>query len=87
MREKGESKKFNMKQGSVVALIPSSSGGKVYEIRKFEKGAWACSCPAYRFTHGEVGRKFPCKHMRSLFSDFRKDQIPASVVVLRRDLL
>jgi predicted nucleic acid-binding Zn finger protein len=79
--------KFNFKMGDVVALIPSESGNKVYEVKKFEKGAWGCTCPAYRFTRGEIGSKFPCKHMRELFHDFRKGAISPRVTVLRADLL
>ena len=76
--------KMNMKQGDVVALYPSSSSSKAYEIRRLAPNAYACTCMAYRFTKGEVGWKPPCKHMRELLIE--KNPSP-SVTVIRRDLL
>jgi predicted nucleic acid-binding Zn finger protein len=76
-------KKMNMKQGTVVALIPSETSTRAYEIRQLEKNCYACSCLAYRFTKGEVGWKPPCKHMRALLIE---KNAPAAVI-LRADLL
>ena len=69
----GEAKKYGYKDGKVVAIVVSKSNGqKQYQIRKIEEGAWTCSCMAYRFSKGEVGKKFPCKHMREAFYDWKK---------------
>ena len=46
-------------------------GRRWYEIRKLGVGLWTCSCPAYRFKRGEVGKKSPCKHLLKLFRDWR----------------
>jgi len=54
--------------GVLVALVKSSKGDSKYEIRKHGIGVWTCTCPAYRFTRGKIGKKFPCKHMRRLWN-------------------
>jgi hypothetical protein len=51
-------------------------GRRWYEIRKLGVGLWTCSCPAYRFKYGEVGKKSPCKHMLKLFREWRSG-VPA----------
>jgi hypothetical protein len=50
-------------------------GRKWYEIRKQAKNSWTCSCPAYRFKKGEVGKKSPCKHMLKLFTEWKSGNL------------
>jgi len=75
-----------MKEGLLVGKVRSSNGQKFYEIRKIRVGEWHCGCKAWEFTRPNKtcnckafqftrpdakGRKFPCKHQRSLWQAWR----------------
>ena len=62
-------------------------GRKFYEIRKQGAGRYTCSCPAYRFSTGEVGKKKPCKHLKKLFHDFKNSCVDASEILLSTDTI
>jgi hypothetical protein len=71
VRATGKGKKVELPGGLEIGG-KGTDGRKWYEIRKQGKGSWTCSCPAYRFKRGEVGRKSPCKHMLKLFQEWKK---------------
>lgn len=59
-------------KGILVGTVRSSKGDKKYEIRKVRVGDWTCNCKAFQFTRPDAkGRKFPCKHQRSLWQAWR----------------
>ena len=64
-------KKVKVDDGGVLVGLVTASGDrcKKYQIRKHGVGVWTCTCMAYRFTRGEIGKKFPCKHMRQLWKE------------------
>jgi len=66
------------KKGQTLTINGKEVGGKgrdgrkFYEIRKLGKGKWTCSCPAYIFSRGELGKKKPCKHLLKLWNEWKK---------------
>ena len=62
-----ETGQYTYKEGDIVARVRASNGRDWYNIRKADVGVWTCSCPAYRFKKGPVGKKSPCKHMLAAF--------------------
>lgn len=74
VRATGKGKKVALSNG--LELGGSGvDGRKWYDIRKMGVGLWTCSCPAYRFKRGEVGKKSPCKHMLYLFTEWKKSRV------------
>lgn len=53
--------------GTLVAKVKGSKGNE-HKIFKQAPGSWTCTCHAYRFSRGEIGKKFPCKHLRNLWN-------------------
>jgi len=79
--EKKQERKFKVDEGRLIATVRSSKKDKFYEVRKIEEGVWTCSCMAYRFTKGPVGKKLPCKHMVRVFEEVKKDVVGLSADV------
>lgn len=50
-------------------MSSNSNPNKVYAIEIASGGRIRCSCMAYRFMKGEVGRKAPCKHLSAVYED------------------
>jgi len=74
-------RKFKIEDGILVAKVAGSKGME-YQIRKQMPGSWTCSCPAYRYSRGEVGKKFPCKHIRGLWKAWREQKLVAGMMIL-----
>jgi len=70
VRATRKGKKVELPGGKVVGGR-GLDGRKWYDIRKAGVNLWTCSCPAYRFKRGPVGKKSPCKHMLKLFREWR----------------
>lgn len=62
---------YKVTDGKTVGKVLSTDGKNFYNVRKQEKGSWTCSCMAYRFSKGEIGKKRPCKHMLKLWREWR----------------
>jgi len=82
-------RQLKVTDGVLVARVRASNPGEVYEIRKQMAGSWTCSCKAYRFGRGEIGKKFPCKHLRSLWNGWRTKDVMslAGVAILEPQYL
>lgn len=70
VRATGKGKKLRLNHVGMELGVDGRDARKFYEIRKQGVGRWTCSCMAYRFAKGEVGKKAPCKHMLKLFNDW-----------------
>jgi hypothetical protein len=65
MKNSAAAKPKTEEGGTLVAMVPGSNG-KQYQIRHHGGTQWTCSCMAYRFTRGEVGKKEFCKHLTAV---------------------
>lgn len=74
-------RKFTVTDGILVARVAGSKG-KEYQIRKQCTGSWTCTCHSYRFSRGEIGAKFPCKHLRGLWEAWKRQQMVVGMMIL-----
>ena len=60
------------------AVMPSSSGGGGYFIKRLPSSKWSCSCPDFKFNKRKRGLE--CKHIHAV----RADIPPQAIIKARR---
>ena len=60
------------------AVMPSSSGGGGYFIKRLPSSKWSCSCPDFKFNKRKHGLE--CKHIHAV----RADIPPQAIIKARR---
>ena len=60
------------------AVLPSSSGGGGYFIKRLPDSKWTCSCPDFKFRKRKLGLE--CKHIQAV----RAGIPPQSIIKARR---
>lgn len=60
------------------AVMPSSSGGGGYFIKRLPNSKWSCSCPDFKFNKRKRGLE--CKHIHAV----RADIPPQAIIKARR---
>ena len=60
------------------AVMPSSSGGGGYFVKRLPDSKWSCSCPDFKFNKRKHGLE--CKHIHAV----RADIPPQAIIKARR---